>query len=123
MRSRYCAFFLGKLGRYLIQTWHHSALPDITVQELDQVSKAWVGLQIVSGTEKGDLGSVEFKASYIELDTLKIHHETSRFLFEQDQWFYLDGSLVSEPEIKISRNQQCPCNSKKKFKACHGKNL
>lgn len=50
--------------------------------------------------------------------------ERSRFLFEQGQWFYVDGEIddstppkpLTIESLKVGRNDPCPCGSGKKHK-------
>jgi uncharacterized protein YchJ len=44
---------------------------------------------------------------------------------EDDQWFYVDGDTKGDSppvtrNIKVGRNEPCPCGSGKKFKKCCG---
>ncbi|WP_187439378.1 SEC-C metal-binding domain-containing protein, partial [Escherichia coli] len=41
--------------------------------------------------------------------------ERSRFLKENGQWYYIDGTRPL-----FGRNDPCPCGSGKKFKKCCG---
>ena len=43
------------------------------------------------------------------------HTERSRFLKENGQWYYIDGTRP-----QFGRNDPCPCGSGKKFKKCCG---
>ena len=69
---------------------------------------------------ENQFGYVEFIASYIDGNTLCKLHERSRFIFDNQQWFYLDGDLTPHQSKNIGRNENCPCLSGKKFKRCHG---
>ena len=83
MRSRYTAYTLHDEA-YLRQTWHPSTRPDSI--EIDPTAQ-WQRLKII----RSELDRVEFIAIY------KIHGkahrlvENSRFIHENNYWFYLDG--------------------------------
>jgi len=64
-------------------------------------------------------------SSYKEQGVVRPHHEISRFLKKDGNWYFVDGQLVPpKPEIrkqpKVGRNEPCPCGSGKKFKKCCG---
>ena len=114
MRSRYSAFVMGE-AEYLLNTSlarHHA--PD----ELDQLKAAmdqveWLGLEVLKAYDD----SVEFKAYFRDENGVSILHEKSKFVFEEEAWFYEDGTLFN---TKIERNAACPCGSGKKYKKCCG---
>ena len=98
MRSRYSAFINGKID-YLVET----TLPAKRTANLKNQyhstyeSIRWVGLEVVGKSQGGPsdkTGKVEFKASYIEDGSIKIHHEYSRFRRKEGKWYYVDA--VSE---------------------------
>lgn len=100
MRSRYSAYVL-KIVDYLLSTWHISTRPsDLTVADLEGTK--WLALRIV----EADNVSAHLKHSEQDFITFKARfkqgkgktqtmHETSRFVFEHGQWFYIDGQLHS----------------------------
>ena len=120
MRSRYTAFSL-KLDSYLINTWHHTTRPKDPL-DLDLDPNHWVSLEIIHAhqhqhQQPSEYGSVEFKAYSIRGGHLSCLHERSRFIFEGEQWSYLDG-ICEVSERKLSRNELCPCGSGRKVKRC-----
>lgn len=120
MRSRYSAFVLG-ITDYLINTLHHSKRKPDDHQQLQSTIKSthWQGLSIISksaGDEKDNIGEVEFVAFFQE-QTIQQLHENSRFIKEDERWYYLDGDHL--PPIKLKRNDPCFCGSGKKLKKCH----
>ena len=123
MRSRYTAFCRGKVD-YLLSTHHPSKR---TANEHEQLAATirgtkWLGLKIVKKVRPrpgATCGTVEFAAFYENGDTIGQLHELSRFVFEENQWYYLDGEL--KPPLSIGRNEPCFCGSGKKFKKCHGR--
>lgn len=93
MCSRYSAYTLAKAD-YLLGTWHESTRPG-TLDLSDAGTVNWLGLKIVR-TEAGGpddvRGVVEFVARYKVGGKAHRLHETSRFVREDGQWFYLDGT-------------------------------
>ncbi|MFH8252400.1 YchJ family protein [Microbacterium sp. B2969] len=92
MRSRYTAFVVGD-ERYLAGTWHPGTRPDAV--DLDPRLR-WTGLEIVATAQgrPGDRrGTVEFEASWRDGADTGALHETSRFVFQSERWWYLDGDV------------------------------
>ncbi len=91
MRSRYSAFVL-RLPAYLLATWHPSTRPaELT---LDDHFTKWVALDIHHAHQHDDNhAEVSFTARYKENGKACRLHEVSRFLKEQQQWFYVDGQF------------------------------
>jgi SEC-C motif domain protein len=141
MRSRYSAFCQSNID-YLLATHHPSARQPNERANLARSIKRtrWVNLLIVS-TQKGrstDLtGTVEFVAAYraaahqpvallanpslpnssSPADDLAQLHERSRFIQENNQWFYTAGDIL--PAYRPKRSEPCWCGSGQKFKHCH----
>ena len=94
MRSRYSGYVLARED-YLLRTWHESTRPE-TLDLSDASQLNWLGLKIVH-TEAGgsdDMqGVVEFVARYKIGGKAHRLHETSRFVWEGEQWFYLEGDF------------------------------
>lgn len=127
MRSRYSAFATQNAG-YLLETLHPSKHTASTLAELQASFKAeqtqWQSLKIVSApAASGAEGFVEFVAFYSAntasqaATDIQQLHEHSRFVREEDRWFYIDGKHL--PDIKLGRNDPCWCGSGKKLKKCH----
>ncbi|MCP5158308.1 MAG: hypothetical protein H6974_07135 [Gammaproteobacteria bacterium] len=95
MRSRYSAYVRARED-YLLCTWHASTRPD-HLDFSDAGKIHWLGLKIVR-TEAGgpcdSEGMVEFVARYKVGGKAHRMIETSRFIWENGRWFYLDGVLV-----------------------------
>lgn len=113
MRSRFSAFAL-QLDGYLLSSWHPETRPEqISLEPNTQ----WKRLEIISASNDAQQGSVHFKAYYQELNQWHLLEETSKFLFENNHWFYHSGNY--QPQLlKPNRNDECPCGSGKKFKKC-----
>jgi SEC-C motif-containing protein len=93
MRSRYSAFYLD-LPEYIARSWHHSTRPQtLDTQGAGAEKTQWVGLRIKRHkVMDADHALVEFIARYkIERQIFALH-EVSRFVKENDHWFYLDGT-------------------------------
>ncbi|NMQ18376.1 hypothetical protein E4P82_03670 [Candidatus Competibacter phosphatis] len=94
MRSRYSGYVLARED-YLLRTWHESTRPE-TLDLSDASQLNWLGLKIVH-TEAGGFddmqGVVEFVARYKIGGKAHRLHETSRFVREGEQWFYLEGDF------------------------------
>lgn len=113
MRSRYTAFVL-KLSDYLKQSWHSSTRPDSL--ELDD-STQWKRLEIINSANNNETGEVHFKAYFIEDGCWQVVEEKSKFLCQDQHWYYLTGDYQPQT-FKPNRNDPCPCGSGKKFKKC-----
>jgi len=91
MRSRYSAYVL-KLENYLLATWH----PDTRPASLDLAADnaKWLGLEVKQYIpESADRATVEFVARYKIGGRAHRLHEVSRFVREDEQWFYVDGTF------------------------------
>ena len=96
MRSRYSGYVLARED-HLLRTWHESTRPE-TLDLSDASQLNWLGLKIVrveAGGPDDMRGMVEFVARYKVGGKAHRLHETSRFVREGEQWFYLDGTLAA----------------------------
>lgn len=96
MRSRYTAFALGD-RHHLLETWHPSTRPERL--DLDAALR-WRRLRIVDtdrGTAGDRRGVVEFRAEWRDerTSTSGELRERSRFVFQDDRWWYVDGVVSS----------------------------
>lgn len=88
MRSRYTAFVLGRVD-HLQATWHPSTRPADLALEPDV---KWLGLEVRRHrVVDADHAEVEFVARSRVAGRGQRLHETSRFVREQGQWYYVDG--------------------------------
>lgn len=96
MRSRYSAH-VKQLVQYIIDTYHPSCHAEQFKKEImNSTQLQWQKLKIVSShfsTENSDEGYVSFKASYIEDGQKRSLKEHSRFLKENNKWYYIDGEI------------------------------
>jgi SEC-C motif-containing protein len=95
MRARYSAYVLGVLD-FVHRTWHERTRPSLAELERKETGK-WLGLEVRRHAALQDQASVEFVARYKIDGRAHRLHEVSRFVREQGQWFYMDGSF---PESK-----------------------
>ena len=93
MRSRYCAFVLCN-EQYLLATWHPSTRPGSIPFNRKQ---KWLGLRVVNASVTGnDSAEVEFIArSRVSNAAAVRQHERSRFVRENERWFYVDGDMMA----------------------------
>ncbi len=120
MASRYCAFACGQ-AHYLFETHHPDFRHDLSEAELAEAcaQSQWLGLQIDADEMNEHEGYVTFKAWYREGNSIAALHERSRFIRQQQRWYYCDGKLFKSPKAP-SRNDLCICGSTQKFKRCCG---
>jgi len=92
MRSRYCAYVLGRAD-YLLATWHPSTRPAGLHLEEEPRPK-WLGLEVKrhAVTAPGQ-AIVEFVARFRVAGRGQRMHETSRFVRQEGRWYYLDGEV------------------------------
>ncbi|MBJ3815532.1 YchJ family protein [Shimwellia pseudoproteus] len=118
MRSRYSAF-VAHNADYLVATWHPQCQAQGLKAELENGFGAtqWLGLTVYDQQNGShpDEGFVSFVARFTENGTPGAIIERSRFLKENERWYYIDGVRP-----QFGRNDPCPCGSGKKFKKCCG---
>ena len=92
MRSRYTAYSECNES-YLLATWQASTRPQALAFDSKQ---KWLGLRIVAARITGEHSAeVEFIARYrIGGGSAARLHELSRFVKDNDRWFYVDGDLI-----------------------------
>ncbi|WED22751.1 SEC-C domain-containing protein [Vibrio sp. JC009] len=130
MRARFCAHKL-KLTDFVVATYHPSCNAEEERTGIEEsVNLDWTRLEIIKAPKPdAKEGFVEFKAYMSENGVEHCMHERSRFVRENNLWYYIDGEFPepAEPEAqkpaqstKVGRNDPCPCGSGKKFKKCCG---
>lgn len=141
MRSRYTAF-IEKNVDYLFSSMTPELQLDTDREDMADFAEevdSWVKLDIINApTSDADQGNVEFAAYFMVDGEQQRIHENSQFVKKDGQWFYAGhehqcsshdhddhdhGHHHShhEPyvaEMKIGRNDPCPCGSGKKYKKC-----
>jgi SEC-C motif-containing protein len=96
MRARYSAYVL-KREDFLLASWHASSRPVSLGLDAQQPLPTWLGLDIRQHHDVDENhASVEFVARYrLGGGRAQRQHETSRFVREDAQWYYLDGQMKS----------------------------
>lgn len=92
MRSRYTAYTLGGHGEYLISTWLPTSSQQLSAEELSQKTFNWQRLEVITSSQQGDNGIVEFKAWFSTSENsedMEAMHEVSEFIRIQSRWFYV----------------------------------
>lgn len=94
MRSRYTAYSRANID-YIIATMKPPAADNFDKENARRWAKQviWAGLEVTHSQVDGDVGFVEFVASYRDGDGLQRLHELSRFRLIEGRWYYVDGEL------------------------------
>jgi SEC-C motif-containing protein len=94
MRSRHSAYVLLRED-YLLASWHADTRPASLRLSAQQPAPTWLGLDIRQHhVIDDDHATVEFVARYrLGGGRAQRQHETSRFVRENDRWFYRDGEI------------------------------
>jgi len=98
MRSRFSAYALGGHGEYLISTWLPASANGLVASELSKKTVDWKKLEVISSSQQGNSGVVEFKAWFYKSplsNELEFMHEISEFIRIESRWYYV-GGLVSD---------------------------
>jgi len=92
MRSRYTAFTKSRLD-YIENTQCDAAAKQYNRQSIAEwVKKAkWLDLRVLSSSQDGDFGEVEFIARYTENGKAFKIYEWSQFKRIVGKWFYVSG--------------------------------
>ncbi len=94
MRSRYVAYIVQDVD-YLIATTAPSHRKYYSKEAILNWANQnqWQRLEIIHVTRT----TVEFKAYYLDTNNQpQLHHEYSRFVFEEGEWFYIDGDYFED---------------------------
>lgn len=134
MRARYSAH-VHRLVDFIVNTYHPSCHAELEREGIaESANSDWCKLDVIStgsGTNESE-GFVTFKAYFNQDGQQFCLEECSRFVRENDLWYYIDGRfpeeqqeidprlLQSVKELKVGRNDPCICGSGKKFKKCCG---
>jgi len=99
MRSRYTAYALGGFGEYLLETWFPATAQGLNVAELSNVKVDWEKLEVLNKSQRGDEGTVEFKAYFRNKSNeggeqgLEVMREISEFRRISGRWYYVGGRV------------------------------
>ena len=91
MRSRYTAYTRHDEA-YIARTWAPTTRPPAAAAAPPDPAR-WLGLEIRASSAAGDTATVEFVARYKIGGRAHRLHEISRFVRQNGEWFYLDGSF------------------------------
>ena len=92
MRSRYTAYSLQR-EEYLLESWHPGTRPAALNMALE-TEKKWLGLTVKRHVQTAENRAiVEFIARFKVGGRAHRLHEISRFVCENDRWFYVDGDV------------------------------
>lgn len=122
MRSRFTAYLLEDYD-YILATYGPKQRITLSVTELEQSAAGtkWLKLVIHASSHVGLNAKVEFSAYYQSEQQFYVLHETSDFTCENAQWYYTTGIIHKDSGPYVQqRNDQCLCNSGKKYKKCCG---
>ena len=93
MRSRYSAYALQRED-YLLASWHPSTRP-AALDLASELPPRWLGLEIKRHQQIDPTHAVvEFVARYKINGRAHRLYETSRFVREGGQWYYVDGDIA-----------------------------
>ncbi len=93
MRSRYTAFTIANI-KYIKKTMKYQALDNFNETETKNwaMRVVWQNLKVIdSRMENPNVGYVEFIASFIDNGKLQKIHELSKFIKENNIWYYVSG--------------------------------
>jgi SEC-C motif-containing protein len=127
MRARYTAYAVCNVD-FIINSNEPDSRDDLSPEAIEQWAKEsdWKSLEIiktVKGKAADKTGTVEFKAHYMQKRARFTHHELATFKKVDGEWLFFEGEQFNGPvsrEVKVGRNDPCPCGSGKKYKKCCG---
>ena len=91
MRSRYTAYTEYKEA-YILSTWHTSTRPKNLSINIESPLQ-WIRLKVIQSS----YDTVEFIAWYKLNGKAHKLHEHSRFIYENQRWYYIDGDPDPAP--------------------------
>jgi SEC-C motif-containing protein len=118
MRSRYSAYALGLVDYLVLSTLpaQQDGLDHDAIRAWS-LGSSWLGLDV----EQAELiegepqhAYVTFTAHWRDTTGEHSHRERSAFVRNKGSWYFIDPTV----ELKLGRNDPCPCNSGLKFKKC-----
>ncbi len=96
MRSRFSAYKLGGYGEYLLKTWFPLTSKGVNAIELSQKSSDWRQLKIISKSQQGDNGFVEFEAQFVDVTGHhQVYREQSVFKRVEGAWLYVGEEICT----------------------------
>ena len=118
MRSRYSAYALGLID-YLQATTLPAQQARLDLPAISAWSResSWLGLTVESAEVipgQPEHARVTFTARWRDGGGEHSHRECSAFVRSADAWYFIDPTV----ELRVGRNDPCPCASGQKFKKC-----
>jgi SEC-C motif-containing protein len=97
MRSRYTAYTKADID-YIERTMKGPALARFDKPKSQARTKfiQWYKLEVIKSFEENNRHYVEFKAYLSVNHQADILHECSEFIFEDNQWYYIDGKIFPD---------------------------
>ncbi|NMZ69974.1 SEC-C motif-containing protein [Pseudomonas peli] len=118
MRSRYSAYALGLID-YLVRSTLAAQQAGLDRDAILawSLGSTWLGLeveeaQLIEGEPQH--AYVTFTAHWRDESGTHNHRERSAFVCNNGHWYFIDPTV----ELKLGRNDTCPCASGLKFKKC-----
>lgn len=120
MRARYSAYAV-KNAAFVRESYAKEKQAENSLSEIKDFATScrFINLTVLDSGYNDETGFVKFKAHYFYQDLYCELAEHSKFIKEDEQWRYLDGEITPVADIKVKRNDTCPCGSNKKYKKCH----
>lgn len=126
LRARYAAFVRGDVD-FILETHHPESRDQVdrdAVKSWSTGSK-WKSLEIHEVKPQDDSCVIHFTATYERKQEIIPHSEFAEFRRHEGRWFYFDSEFPKQKtqrrdQVKVGRNDPCPCGSSKKYKKCHG---
>lgn len=118
MRSRYCAYVLGRVD-YLVATTLPSQQAGLDQESIKawSLGSTWLGLEVEASEVLGgapEHARVTFTARWYDSQGEHAHRERSSFVQRDGRWYFIDPTVP----VKAGRNDPCICGSGQKFKKC-----
>lgn len=118
MRSRYCAYVLGRVD-YLVATTLPSQQAGLDQESIKawSLGSTWLGLEVEASEVLGgapEHARVTFTARWHDSQGEHAHRERSSFVQHDGRWYFIDPTVP----VKAGRNDPCICGSGQKFKKC-----
>lgn len=95
MRSRYTAFVVGNMD-YIIETTDPQTRMQFDMKANEEWSKnsKFLKLEVLSSSQDGNKGTVEFKATFqTDGQEPQVHHEFSKFRKQAGTWYFREGKV------------------------------
>mgnify|MGYP001774183372 CR=1 FL=1 len=92
MKSRYCAYALNQY-KYIIKTHYKSTETIESIKEFSE-NTTFEKLEILEFLDGENEAFVTFRANLFTNNNDSSFTEKSRFIKENEKWFYIDGEMI-----------------------------